>query len=310
MLIRQNYLTNETVIIAEDRALRPIETRYDSEAGIVAQNGECPFCIDNKHLLSEEIYATQRVRVVSNKFAFVEMPIGHHYVLIDTPNHNERICNFSAEEIAEVFTAAKFMFEREYQPQNLGSRACVQLFKNDGARAGASLNHSHWQITALSAPPSKHKTIMTSFRKYRYNRDFKACYLCDAIKAEQYRVYENEHFTAFCPYAPRYAHEINIASKTHVQSLTELNEAEILAFGDALCQTLRALNTIMPGFNFNILLQEGRFADKTSHLFLAVCPRIGSPAGFELSTGIFTHCEPPERTVELVWEAIQSLGNI
>ena len=302
MTARHNYLTNETVFIAEHRADRPIETAaaLQSSLGRYENVADCPFCPGNEHMLAEGVYNSARVRIVRNKFPFVEKPVGEHYVLIDTPRHDESICNFSHENIAEIFTAAKFVFSNEYLPHNLGNRACLQLYKNDGPRAGASLFHSHWQITALATPPANHTTVMANFHKYSLKQEAGVCYICDDIKQDNYRVYENEYFVAFCPFAPRFPHEVNIVTKAHTQSLTELEEAEMVSLGEVLSRVLRGLSAIIPDFNFNITLQEGGYADKISHFILRICPRVGSIAGFEITTGIYTHSKPPEKTVELL----------
>jgi UDPglucose--hexose-1-phosphate uridylyltransferase len=293
MTIRQNYLTNETIYIAEDRALRPIETgtAVDRRIDRNLYNDQCPFCPGNEHIAAEEIYRTEnnRVRIIWNKYPFVEMPAGQHYVLIDTPNHQEKIYNFETGHIADIYHAASLCFCREYA----NGAAYLQLFKNDGARAGASLHHSHWQITALATTPPVYKTITSSFRKYTAH--YNSCFICDELKKENYIVYENEHFTAFCPYAPRYSNEINIAPKSHIQSLTQLDDTSVICLADALKKCLNALNTIIPYFSFNIYLHESRPAAAVdSHFFLVIAPRTGSLAGFELAAGIFVHADLPE----------------
>jgi UDPglucose--hexose-1-phosphate uridylyltransferase len=296
MTIRNNYLTGETVYIAENRANRPIEfdaAAVDRRIGRSSYVDACPFCPANEHLAATEIYRSQndRVRIIMNKYPFVETLAGRHYVLIDTPDHQEKIYNFSAADITEIFIAARRNFTHEY---NHGA-AYIQLFKNDGANAGASLRHSHWQITSLTSPPPKHFTVSENFNKYFNEHD--SCYICDIIKENSYTVYANRHFKAYCPYAPLYANEINIAPEAHIQSLTQMNDETLMSLGDVLLSCLSALNALIPYFSFNVYLHESRPDNKNSHFYLVIAPRVGSLAGFELATGIRVHSEPPENSV-------------
>jgi UDPglucose--hexose-1-phosphate uridylyltransferase len=299
MVVRTNFLTDETVYISEDRANRPVETAgpaVDRRVDRNLQYDQCPFCPGNEHLAAENVYRAPngRVRIIRNKYPFIEPPDGNHYVLIDTPEHRQKIYGFAVGHIAEIFSAARHRFNAEYE----GGAEYLQLFKNEGARAGASLHHSHWQITAQRALPPRKKTVLENFRLHRARTG--SCYICDEILKHEYVICENPYFTAFCPHAPRFPNEINVAPKRHVQSLTQLTDDCLHHLADILKKCLSALNDAIPYFNFNIYLHEAPPTSETSHFYIVVAPRVGGIAGFELATGIYVHSILPETSVKII----------
>jgi UDPglucose--hexose-1-phosphate uridylyltransferase len=77
-MLRFDVTTNDWVIFAPSRAMRPDEFRHPrSEDLRSARNGDCPFCPGNEKRTPSEVYAVRdagagvsdwKVRVVPNKF--------------------------------------------------------------------------------------------------------------------------------------------------------------------------------------------------------------------------------------------------
>ncbi|MGB9611443.1 MAG: galactose-1-phosphate uridylyltransferase, partial [Bryobacteraceae bacterium] len=102
------------------------------------------------------------LRVVANKFPALRVEgdlnkqgeglydrmngIGAHEVIIETPEHSATLSEMSEKHVADVFFA--------FRDRMVDLRRDVRLryviaFKNHGAAAGATLEHSHSQLIAL-----------------------------------------------------------------------------------------------------------------------------------------------------------------
>lgn len=121
--IRQDPTTREWVIIATERAKRPHEFRSIPDK---ADQGDrsCVFCSGNESQTSPEVWRLERngrwrIRVVRNKFPALsnntngtrhETPpfyrsmdgFGYHEVIIETPEHNQKLAFMREDELVDV----------------------------------------------------------------------------------------------------------------------------------------------------------------------------------------------------------------
>ena len=188
--IRRNALTGEIVVIAVERSKRPIAFGKK----VIC----CPFCPENAHLTPPDHYKTkdERVRVFDNKYPIFtpedDEAYGRHEVLVDTNRHGERLQDFSETDIYEVLKA---LVSRQVILEKDPKIKYVQVFKNEKENAGASLEHSHWQIAATSYIPQRQAKMTENASKY--TKEHGSCYLCDSIqKLDALLVTENESFVS------------------------------------------------------------------------------------------------------------------
>jgi len=285
--LRRDYLTGEWVAISTERAKRPVD--------FGSSRLECPFCPHNEHMTPPTIYRNGHVRVFANKYpALTDEDLnsyGIHEVLVDTAVHEQQLHELPARDICEVLFALQSRSKALSANEQIKH---VQIFKNQGLSAGATLSHSHWQILALPMVPPKQMQIRNSFEEYFVENG--ECYLCEFFEKQYHgqTVYENAGAIAYIPYASPYADSVYLAPRRHSQILTELSPDDCLHIADILKRVLYALYDLHPGCGYNICFQSGSGGQAAAnHLYMQVIPRLGNLAGFELSTGCFINSTDP-----------------
>ncbi|MDR1687526.1 MAG: DUF4931 domain-containing protein [Clostridiales bacterium] len=316
--VRIDYLTEDIVTIAEERANRPHFFKHETHSGkqFTEYTEGCPFCPENSHMLPDPIYVSQngRVIVVPNKYpAFSENGSGYgfHEVIIDTPRHTQKFNEFSEQEISGVLSAIQ---SRLNYYRTLKRIKYVQIIKNDGRSAGASIYHSHWQIFAMDFVPNKQRLIHTNLHNYR--RELNSCFLCDIQKNEgTLKIYENAGFFAYSPYASLYPNMVQILPKEHISDFADFDGKAINSLSEILKKAVNALNILMDDVSFNICFQNAPYDSpdekyKCGHFFIQLIPRISNFAGFELSTGCFINMVKPEKSCLKMKEIINGYSKM
>lgn len=295
--LRKDYLTEQWVTIAQERANRPMIH--------ASEESECPFCTGNSHLTPPPILVSSDglIRVVPNKYPAFSMEIGdakgYHEVLIDTPVHYELFHDFSVSHVRLVLEALQ---ARSRSLSRLPSIRHVQIFKNNGVGAGASIAHSHWQIIALEMVPSLQQTIQKNFRSYEERHG--KCYLCEIMKrVSAYLITENESFIAHTPESGLYTFGVDITAKRHVAHFEDLSKEELSLLAEIMERVLQMLCRAKPGLAYNICFQSRprlEESEKVGHFFIQIIPRLGNLAGFEFSTGCYINSVTPEVAAEIL----------
>ncbi|WP_250278240.1 galactose-1-phosphate uridylyltransferase [[Clostridium] colinum] len=297
-MIRKNFLTGEYVIFSLDRVKRPQNIKKDI---LTTPIKFCPFCTENKHMISEPIYRSfnDEIRLIYNKYPIISdinENYGVHYVLIDTKSHEKSIINYTDEHMFYLMKSIKDILNILYKDKNL---KYVQIFKNQGRNAGASQSHSHWQILGLSILPNKQKYMIDVLNKYE--KENKKCYFC-SNNFDENIVYENNEFLAFCPEDCLYCYEINIIPKKHITSIRYLDDTMLEQLGIILKKCLIKLNLIYINLDYNICVYNGFKEEDEYHFFIQIIPRIGNLAGFEFSTGMFVNSVLPKEAAKSLRE--------
>jgi UDPglucose--hexose-1-phosphate uridylyltransferase len=314
-------ISKEWVIIATERARRPQEFQQlqKERPPLPSHLESCPFCRGNEEqtppallLFPEE--SPWQVRVVPNKFAALspDTPCGqfpkgqfigiHGYgaaeVVIETPRHDLSPAQMPPEEVSLIMEA----YRRRYRALEADSRnSLITLFRNHGPRAGTSLQHPHSQIIATPVvPPHVRNQIVQALRSYD---TFGSCVFCFMLAEEQKQeerlVQVSDHFLAFCPYASRVPFEIQIFPRRHSSSFGEITPDE----KEDLARVLHlALGKIYHGLNnpdYNLIVRSYPLESKDNrhyHWHLVIVPRLTTPAGFEIGTGIYINTARPEES--------------
>jgi len=341
---RQDPLTGRTVIIAEERAARPHQFDITDKPF----QGVCPFCEGNESLTPDETAAFRcvdslpnssgwRVRVVPNKYPAVipgDIPpalldhsfvrtggktagIGLHEVIIDTPRHVLSVTELTPSEVADMLA----MYRLRLQALRADpSWVYIQIFKNVGAAAGASLPHSHSQLVAM--PFLSFPLLQTLHHAETYAQNNHRCFWCDYIQNEiqtgERIVEETEHFVVLCPFVSRFAGEIEIYPKAHESGFDKLdisllNELAVL-FRRTVLRLEKAVFWMKDPLAYNIVLntepfryftQEGEIIDTTHflHWRFSILPSLARAAGFEWGTGLHINPISPEQAARRLRDA-------
>ena len=173
--LRKDPVTGRWVIISTERRKRPNDFRFERPRIIGRE--QCPFCPGHEELTPPEVLAYRQnggapnsrgwdVRVVPNKFPALQVEggldregdgmfdrmngIGAHEVIIETPDHDKTFASMSELEIERVLSAFR---ERVLDLKQDRRLRYILVFKNQGATAGATLEHAHSQLIALPVVP-------------------------------------------------------------------------------------------------------------------------------------------------------------
>ncbi len=323
--LRRGPLPGRWVIVAPERGRRPLDFRAE-DAPEIKRRGKCPFCPGNEHMTPPEIYRVPgpegdwRVRVVPNKFPalsdypalnpasqgpFLKMNgVGAHEVVIDTPDHAHDLDELPQEQVELV---VETYVHRLRCLAKDGRFRYVQLFKNHGAKGGASLSHPHSQIVATPIVPPEVEARLGAARDH-YERSG-TCLVCTLLEKELsagVRVVEaSERFVVLAPYDSRFPFELLIVPRFHAHDFVAMTQEERAAFAGVLRRTLARLRNLLGDVPYNFTLQTSPVPEPGKgwdwpelslgyHWHLEVLPRLTQLAGFEWGTGMYINPVPPE----------------
>lgn len=319
--LRRDPIIGQWVIVNKEDSLGP--ESYEKEDQTLKHAETCQFCPGKERQTPPEVDAVRKsgsvadtpdwqVRVVPNKFPALKIEgdlderteglfdmsngIGAHEVLIETPDHEKNIADYTQEEVFNVI--------KQYQSRIIdlaGDKRFkyILVFKNYGESAGTSVEHAHSQIIALPMIP-KYVAEKIDGAKAYYDRN-QRCILCDIIEQEhqdQNRILlENDDFIAFCPFVPRYAFEFWIVPKRHDSTFAVIDDDGLGALAAILKETLLRLKNCLsdPSYNFYLHNAPVNAGDQRAfHWNIEIVPKLTRTTGFELGTGFYVVRTSPE----------------
>lgn len=317
--IRYNPVTGRSVICAPSRRERPAD-QSGAQHSVPAQefDRDCPFCPGNEAQLTPLIDqrptggVAWQTRVVFNRYPVVtpvlDQPArvkgilsalparGRHEVIIESPKHN---WDLSQASQAEAEAAIATYHARYRALADDGGFATIALFRNGGVRAGASLKHPHCQVIAMArvAEELERRRVIAEAYLRRTGR----CVVCDLVSAErrdgQRLIFESALFIGFVPYAAEAPYEVWLVPKQHSESFAEVETELIRDLAMALRNCLSRLAAQGCLTDYNLILQsdpETIGSEAERHWYLRIYPRLTSPGGFELGSGMAINPSLPE----------------
>ncbi len=189
------------------------------------------------------------MRVVPNKFPALQIEgdinkrgdgiydrmngIGAHEVIIECPFHEISMANFTEENIREILWVYR---DRLVDLKKDPRLVYGMVFKNVGAAAGASLEHSHSQLIVTPIVPINVTEEMTgSLEFYGYRG---RCIYCDMIHqeltTEKRIILDTPNFVCLAPYASRFPFECWILPKHHNSHFENIQKNEVEELGTVL----------------------------------------------------------------------------
>jgi len=341
--MRKDPLTGTWVLIAPERKLRPQYQRWDTLIQTPLLPAHCPFCPGNESMTPPEIYALRhqfdkanqsddshnqpdsgpdqpgwRLRVVPNKFPALQREgelhkvsqgfyhqmqgIGAHEVIIESDSHEKNIEQLPLSQITDIFLTYKQRILELKQDKRL---RYIQVFKNQGALAGATVSHTHSQIAALPVVPARVREKLAHAQQYYKNR--KRCIYCDLIHQEKLSgkriLIENDYYLVASPYAPRIPFELIIFPKFHSPLFENTGDEKLPPLAALFGETLKRLNQALNHPSYNMVLQNApvRLTSKQGeyyHWHLELLPITSGTGGFEIATHCYINAIPPEEAAE------------
>ena len=296
--IRKCYFLNKYVIITPSRSKRPRSTISKTTS---IRRTPCPFCPDaiEKNLIIKAYSAARKneawsIMVLKNKYPVVALnnpnAYGQHEVIIETPNHGKELSQLSIKQITELLQVFKHRTKKLGQISNIDY---ILIFKNEGGKAGASLEHAHCQIFASKlVPPDLNEEFSAMHQYYlKYHR----CPYCDIIKKEgksSRRIYADHYIVAFAPYASSYHYESWIFPRRHIDNINDLNKTETRILAKVLKKILQRIYCLDLSYTFFL---HQVISHQNQHFYLKIQPRESVWGGIELGSGLVVNSLAPEK---------------
>ena len=330
-VIRKNLITNDWVIFAPNRLARPkeLKTKEQDNIEVLAARPEhkadCPFCPGNEKPEDGVVFTLNeggawRVRVIENKFASVERTVephkrftrfrkeldgfGIHDVFIDNPRHNTTLALMS---VGEITTLMKAYHQRYLQvlENNLVKHAVI--FKNQGIKAGGSLEHPHSQIYGLPVVPFEINVRMHEMERYFETDD--NCLMCDIMRDElsekERLIYENAGFVSFMSYADLSPYHFWIVPKRHNHTFAKVTEQELAQLADCMKVVFGKMFKSLHNPDFNFVFQSLTHHDEGAeyfHWYISVIPQIKTKGGISYAGGLYVNPVMPEEAAKTLRE--------
>lgn len=320
--LRQDPTTKDWVVIASERARRPEQFKREM-SGVIAQRGPCPFCAGNEHLTPPTIAElrgerTWKLRVIANKFAAFDPnaehysrhhdffnsqdAYGHHEVVVETPEHGATLGQMDVSGVREVLR----IHHRRHQALREDPKVKLVLaFRNHGLSAGASLAHPHSQIIGTPIiPPGIRRKYEVAIRHFD---DMEECIYCtvrdEELKDGRRLLLDTRCFSVIHPFASQVPFETWIIPKRHNPSFGNVDGSELDDLALLLRAVLGVLHAALGNPDYNLIIHTAPVEDEHKPYFLwhvEIRPRLATPAGFELGTGVFINTAVPEETAAYI----------
>jgi UDPglucose--hexose-1-phosphate uridylyltransferase len=327
--LRKDPVTGRWVIISTERQKRPND--FQVETVTTMPDAMCPLCEGHEEQTPPEILAYRNstpanargweVRVVPNKFPALRVEgdldregeglfdrmngIGAHEVIIETPEHGPTLATMSVQAIERVFWAWR---DRVLDLKQDFRLRYIVIFKNHGASAGATLEHSHSQLIALPIVPREMSEELEGARRHYEQKE--RCVFCDIIRQEvkgkTRLIAESSDFVAMAPYAPRFPFETWVLPKRHTSRFEDASRGEYASLARMVKDTLQRMNQTLLSPPYNLIVHSSPLQDNASefyHWHLEIMPKLTRVAGFEWGTGFYINPTGPEESAEVLRRA-------
>jgi UDPglucose--hexose-1-phosphate uridylyltransferase len=325
--LRKDVITGRWVIISSDRRKRPNDFRLERYA--LTGREQCPFCSGREDLTPPEVLAYRpnggppngpgwQLRVVPNKFPALQVEgnldregeglfdrmngIGAHEVIIETPDHDRTLTLLSEAEIERVLWAFR---ERVLDLQQDRRFRYILLFKNHGAAAGATLEHTHSQLIALPIVPDFVREEIEGARRHYLAKE--RCVFCDIIRQEvtagRRVIHENAEVVALAPYAPRFAFETWLLPRSHGSRFEEAPRQQYEGLARMLKMVLARMDQVLEKPAYNLIVHSAPLSENVAdfyHWHVELIPRLTRAAGFEWGTGFYINPTSPEEAAAVL----------
>lgn len=328
--LRKDPIIGRWIIISTERGKRPTDFIVGKNS---VKGGFCPLCPGNENTTPPEVLSFSQsknhapnnpgwtLRVVPNKYPALVIEgdlnkegdglydkmngIGAHEVIVESPNHEESFTYLPQEKMLDVFLAFRDRLVDLSHDQRF---RYVMLFKNFGAAAGASLEHSHSQLVALPVLPRMIISELDgSLSYYKYKE---RCIFCDIIRQELNQnvrvITQNDHFIAIVPYAPRSPFEMWVLPKKHASSYTTTDDESFRSLTAIFSECMRRLDKCIPNVPYNFVLHGAPLRSQPLdhyHWHFEIMPKLTTIAGFEWGSGFYINPVPPEEAARYLKEA-------
>lgn len=325
--LRKDMIRDQWVVVNTDRVVKPRDLPVPRHGQTEPVAGFCPFCPGNEAVTPPEWLAIRPagrepnssgwdIRAIPNKFTAFSLltdyqetdqgvnhlrtGFGDHEVIIESAEHGVEFHQHSIQRIASVLQVVQTRFRALAADERIKH---IQIYKNRGLFAGASLKHSHLQIISLPNTTSQFQGAEAYYAKSGH------CLWCDMLEQEKQindRIIASEHgFTVLCPYASRFSYETWIVPDQHQADITEMNTQDLHHLAALMHKTTNLLVDLLDNASYNIVFNNAPVnvpGREPYHWHIEIFPRLIVQAGVEIATGIYMNPISPEWAAETMHE--------
>lgn len=289
--IRWDPLAGTPMLVAPARTTRPHDTIPHGTTG--RPTVECPFCPGAEDRTPPEVWADRtegtapdrpgwRVRAFPNLYPVLPPDEGIHEVIVNSPRHVLTLWELTDDELSAAINGWAI---REAAVRTDPRGLTAFLFVNQGAGAGASLQHSHAQVLGLPFEPPALAARRAAFATASQ------CPICAELADPAVaHVADAGPLVAWCPAAPPFSGAVRIAPSVHAPAWPAAPGASLAPL---LRPVMQALADVVGTDAFNLWLHRTTIEDPDYHWHLEVVPRRGMLAGMELGSGVLSLFSEP-----------------
>jgi UDPglucose--hexose-1-phosphate uridylyltransferase len=287
--LRLDPVSGMRVVVAPGRAERPGAFAAVGPRTPRQTPSECPFCAGHEDRTPPETLVLPgtdgrwAVRVVPNLYPALDRPDGINEVVIHTPSHTTAFAELSEHDVERICGA---WANRARAHADAGQRTLLCSI-NDGPGSGASLDHTHSQLTATSFVPP-----LVAARLRRFEAGCPVCAELSAAQAPALTVEERDGIRVYAPWASALPYQLRAAPLAH--------EPDALAHAHSLATALTAIGRVytrtLGDVPWNAWLHT-RPLDRDEpalHWHVEAFPRITVLASLELGAGLPVCAIEPE----------------
>ncbi len=330
--LRYDPIFGQWAVIAEKRNSRPVEFQQFSQrrAGI-----DCPFCKGNESVTPPAIeeWSASRphqeenpdwtVRILPNKFPALDESLSvvgpdlpdqqaasftsgklatqspampYQEVIVLSPRHVVSLSGLNDEELSTSFAVLQARLNFHKKRSDI---AHVCLFMNCRPLAGASIEHSHFQL--IASPICTQQVYDRIARMRQASADqaetvWQNRLAWEAGQGERI-LCETARFLVFCPFASRHSNQIRIAPKSDLP-FAELAASSRNELAQLCRQWIDGIERCLDDPAYNLIFHLPPCHDMNAPWFVDLVPRFPQSAGFELATECWVNPVAPETAAE------------
>jgi len=321
--LRFDPVTHQWVSIAENRRNRPVEFAPVEQA---RHQVICPFCAGNEDETPASLAEFDEnlqlldppsvdepndwsVRVVPNKYPAFEgegidpktntgpfrtaNDFGVQELIVPTPRHISSIGELELDELKRSLHVARLRIENLKETDGI---LHAMLFMNCRMEAGASIEHTHFQLLGspvLGRSLQSRAEISTAY--YRDNHQSLIQRIAEWESKQNKRVIRNsKNFSMFCPFASRQPLTVWIAPLETPEPFIE-SENLIDELAELCLEAVTKIESLLERPAYNFLLHQLPFKSaEPDHWYVEIFPRMTKQAGYELGTDLWINPVAPE----------------
>jgi UDPglucose--hexose-1-phosphate uridylyltransferase len=311
--LRLDPLTGRWVVVTAARGERPNAFLERGET-IPDKDDRCPFCPGHEEDTPPAVatYDNEdgdwQVRVVPNLYpaftgrdpmavsnlgpVYMQAPAsGSHEVVILSPDHKDSWADLDKPQVSLLMHALRDRVSAHGEDPGL---RYSQIIMNYGREAGASVEHPHAQLLGMPFVPRELMDEQGGFARFRGN-----CIICATVESEEWAglrmVYSDEDVVVFCPFWSSNPYEMMIVPRHHEGHFNGAQDNQIEAVGRAIHIALLSLRDAVGDVAYNLVFHAAPFRSPTDfHWHTHLMPKMTTPAGFELGTGVPINVVAPE----------------